>query len=102
MLYERLLGLQEPKIPIHTFFSVMQEFALGNMTGAQASAAFNLDASEQAEATTLLNKILTEAATNGAIARRVKALEYENVLIVAESLIPPYNTVAAVKTRLGV
>jgi hypothetical protein len=102
-LYERLIGLDgHSKIPIHQFMSVMQEYALGNMTGIQARDAFTLDATDITEATTLLNRLLLESSTNGGIARRVKALELENVLILAENQIPPYDTVAAVKTRLGV
>lgn len=101
-LYDRMMRFQEPKIPVHQFFSAMQEYALGNITGAQIISIFNLDAGEQTEALALYNRIMTESAQNGSIARRVKALEFENVLILAENLIEPYTTVAAVKTRLGV
>lgn len=98
-LYDRLIGLALPRISIHAFFSVMQEFALGNMTGAQAITAFNLDAGEQAEALTLKNVILAEP---DSITKRLKALEFEQVLIIAQSQIAPYLTSADVKTRLGV
>lgn len=102
MLYERLMGLQEPKIPVHTFFSVMQEYMLGNVSGAQATAAFDLDAGEQAEALALRDRLLSESSSNGNLQRRLKALELENVLICAEGEVEPYTTVEAVKTRLGV
>lgn len=101
-LYERLGGFEDPKIPVHTFMSAMQEYMLGNMTGAQATAAFGLSAGEQTEALALRDRILTEASTNANLARRLKALELENVLILLETRVAPYNTVAAVKTRLGV
>lgn len=101
-LYERLMHIEEPRLGVHTFFAAMQEYALGRMTGQQVIDYFDLSALEQVEATTLLNKILAESATNGGIARRVKALEYENVLILAENLVPPYDNPTAVKTRLGV
>src|SRR5688572_27229845 len=106
-LYERLGGIgSNPetvrKIPVHAFMSAMQEYMLGQMTGAQATAAFDLDAGEQAEALALRDRLLTEASTNSNLARRLKALELENVLILFENAIPPYTTVAAVKARLGV
>lgn len=82
--------------------SAMQEYMLGNMTGAQATAAFSLSAGEQTEATALRDRILTEASTNANLARRLKGLEIENVLILLETGIAPFDTVAAVKTRIGV
>lgn len=101
-LYTRLMGIDMPKIPVHGFMSVMQEYMLGNMTGAQASAAFNLNGAEQAEALALRNVIQAESNANANLARRLKALELENVLICGEMRVAPYDTEAAVKTRLGV
>lgn len=105
-LYERLGGIDPatngPKISVHTFMSVMQEYMLGNMTGAQATTALALTPGEAAEALVLRDRILTEASTSGGIARRAKAAEFENVLILLEVGAVPFHTVAAVKTRLGV
>lgn len=101
-LYERLGGLEEPKIPVHSFMAAMQEYMLGQMTGAQATAAFGLSAEEQTQALALRDRLLTESSASANIARRMKAVELENVLILFEDGIAPYTTVAAVKTRLGV
>lgn len=101
-LYERLAGLEQPKIAVHTFMSAMQEYMLGNMTGAQAATAFGLSAAEQTEALALRDRLLLESAQNANLARRLKALEFENVLILLEAQTAPFNTVSAVKTRLGV
>lgn len=111
-LYERMMGLEEPKIAVHHFMSVLQEYMLGNMTGPQAVGALagrNLDGSprpltapEQAQALALRDRILLESAADGHLARRLKALELENVLILGASRSPPYDTVSAVTTRLGV
>lgn len=101
-LYERLMGLEDPKIPVHQFMSAMQEFMLGNMTGAQAASALDLDVGEQAQALALRDRLLTESSANSNLARRIKGLELEQVLALAEDLVPPYDTVAAVTARLGV
>lgn len=95
-LYERIMRLEDPKLPVHQFFGAMQEYALGNMTGAQAIAAFSLSPTEQTEAQTLLARI--QADPNP----RLRAQEFHLVLCLAEQRIPPYNTTAAVRTRLGV
>ena len=105
-LYERLLKLETPAIPIHEFFATMQEYMLGNVTGGEATAAFNLSAGEQTEALALRDRILLESSNNANLQRRLKAIELENVLIVARSAIGPYadpgTRVATVKARLGV
>lgn len=101
-LYERIQGSEAPKIAVHTFVSCMQEYMLGNMTGAQASTALGLSAGEQTEATALRDRLLQESSTSSNLARRLKALEFHNVLILLEVGAAPFNTVAAVKTRLGV
>lgn len=98
-LYERLMGLETPKLSVHEFMGVMQEIALGNMTGAQGVTAFGLSASESTEASTLQSVI---AAQPTATDKKLKAMEFERVLMVAEQRIVPFNTPALVKTRFGV
>jgi hypothetical protein len=101
-LYARLMGIEAPKIPVHGFFAALQEVALGAMTPAQIVAAYALSAPEQAEAIALRDRILQESSANAGIARWRKAVEFENVLVLGEKLIAPYDTDAAVKARLGV
>lgn len=109
-LWERLtgIGLTEANrntfISPHFFFSVMQEFALGQMTGPQATAAFDpaLTAGEQTEALAVRDKILESDSANDNALRKLKALEMENVLHIAYRQKAPYTTIAAVKSRLGI
>lgn len=104
-LYERIAGLEKPKISPHTFMSVLQEFSLGNMSAAQATTALGLDAGEQTQAVALRDRILAEVDANPVvqgILRRLKALEIENVLILAETRTAPYDVILNVTTRLGV
>lgn len=104
-LIERVMGVgmtgDETKLSAHTVMAAMQEYALGRFNGAQVTAALGLDAAAQAEATAMLGVINAEASTNGAIARRVKAVEFERILMLAEQGIL-YTTPAAVRTRLGI
>lgn len=101
-IYERLMGLAEPKLSVHSFMAAMQEYMLNNMTGTQATAAFGLSTAEQTEALALRDRLLTESSASSNLQRRLKAIELENVLVLAETQTAPYETVAAVKARLGV
>jgi hypothetical protein len=58
-LYERLLGTEEPKIHVHAFMAALGEIERGGMTAQQGIDAFGLDAGEQAEASTLIARIVT-------------------------------------------
>jgi hypothetical protein len=57
-LYDRLLGLESPRIPMHDFIGAMGELERGKITTQQAIDLFTLSAGEQTEATTLLAKIV--------------------------------------------
>jgi hypothetical protein len=59
-LYERLTGVELPRIPVHAFMGALGEYERGKMTSQQVITAFNLSAGEQTEVTTLLTKILTQ------------------------------------------
>lgn len=90
--YRRLIGLDDPKIAIHQFMAAMAEFRRGRVTAAQIATAFNLDAAEQAEVTTLRARVTSDALT---------AAEIHDVGLLAESGLA-YTTEAAMKTRFGV
>lgn len=92
-LYERLMGIETPKIPVHDFYSMLAERKRGQVTNAQVIAAFSLSASEQVELLALWARVNNNL---------ISAAEVDDVLILAESMIAPYNTAATVKTRLGV
>jgi hypothetical protein len=96
------MKIEEPGIAVHTFFAVMQEYALGRITGAQATAILGLSAGEATDANNMLTVILAQSSADGGLSRRAKAAEFENVLILAENRVAGYNTVAAIKARLGV
>jgi hypothetical protein len=59
-LYDKLLGYDPGgiKLMVHAFMASLGEYARGKMTAQQVIAAFNLDATEQAEAQTLANKVI--------------------------------------------
>lgn len=92
-IYERLLGLEDPKIPVHAFYSMVTERRRARVTQQQVIDAFGLSAGEQTELTTLVNRIA---------ANKITGPEVHEVLMLAESALAPYTTVAAVKTRFGV
>lgn len=56
--YERITREQEPKIAVHTIQALLGEVERGKITLAAAASILGLDAAEQAEAQTLLNKIV--------------------------------------------
>lgn len=100
-LYTRLMKLEEPGIPVHNLTAFLYELATGNATRAQMDAGLDapLSVSEKVELTTLIatyNPLLT------VLDKLTRSKEIELVLLLAESQIPPYNTEAAVKLRLGV
>lgn len=102
-LYARLMGFEPFKIPIHQFQALMGEFARGTLTGAQTQTAIEalsgapLSPAEVTEAQALLASIAGSLS-----AKLARAKEIDDVLLLAESGTPPYNTIAAIKARLGV
>jgi hypothetical protein len=116
-LYERLMGAHpdRPKIPVHQFQSIAAEWARGNVTGPQANtyveqvSGVSLDATEQQEAQDLVDTVLAIPVTGSATAiadgrarRALRIQEIDQVLLLAETRIAPYDTPAAVRARLGV
>lgn len=108
-LIERLMGLEQPKISVHLFQSLAAEWAQGSITGTQANAAIAaqsggvpLDAAAIAEATALVATVPTGTTSALKADRALKLLDIDHVLLIAESRIPPYDTAAAVRTRLGI
>jgi lysozyme family protein len=111
-LYERLMGAHpdRPKIPVHQFQSIAAEWARGNLTGPQALAyveqlsGVTLDATEQAEAQDLVATVtaIPSGTAAGLAQRALRIQEIDQVLLLAETRIAPYDTPAAVRARLGV
>jgi hypothetical protein len=102
-LYERIIGVEEFKIPVHSFSALMAEYARTRITGAQAQAGVELTSgapltpAEVVEAQTLLATI-----TGSATARLARAKEIDDVLMLAEHHVVQYDTAAEIRARLGV
>jgi hypothetical protein len=59
-LYERLTGVELPRIPVHAFMGALGEYERGKMTSQQVTDAFTLSAGEQTEVGSLISKIMTQ------------------------------------------
>lgn len=107
-LYDRILRIEEPRIPVHAFQAVAAEWARGQITGAQANNIIQvltgapLDATAQAEAMTLVGTVPTGSTTANKADRALRLHEIDQILLLADARAPGYDTVAALKTRLGV
>lgn len=108
-LIERLMGI-EPKIHVHQFQAILGEWARGAITGAQAqtACAYNskggpvLDAAAIAEVQAIYNTVPQGTTSALKADRALRLVEIDHILLLADNLTPPYNTPAAVRTRLGI
>jgi hypothetical protein len=101
-LVERLMGLEEPKIPVHDFFAAVQEIISGRLTAAQVKTALGLNSAGQTEFDTLA---ATAPSGTSATALANKALwihSMHSVFILAEGQYAGYSTPAQVRTKLGI
>ena len=89
-LLDRIIGTEEPKIPVHQFMAALAEYKRGAVTGAQVVAAFDLSTEETAALDTWLSNLDTDAINRDLI---------HDVLLLAEDGL---YTKATVITRLGV
>jgi hypothetical protein len=107
-LIERLMGLEEPKIPVHQFQATIAEWARGSITGAQAQVILSarggqvLSSAEVAEAQALVATVPTGGQAAQVAARAMRLIEIDQVFLLAEYGVTPYNTAAAVRARLGI
>jgi hypothetical protein len=110
-LYERLMGQHQsrPKIPVHQFQSLAAEWARGSITGAQANTAVavlsegvGLDATEQVEAQDLVSTVPTGNTAGDKADRALRIQVIDQVLLLADTSVAPYDTPQAVRDRLGV
>lgn len=108
-LVERLMGLTPtvngPRIPVHEFQALAAQWSKGNITGAQAQTAVTfvsgqgLNAAEQTEAQAIVNTITSLPA---AVDRFARMQNVDQVLLLASSQCPPFDTAAAVRAALGI
>lgn len=95
-LYERLLRLEEPRIPVHAWSAVLGEYRRGEVTAQQVSNLFNLDSTAAADAVVLVARM-------DDLVNPITPAELHDVLLIADTKnIPAYKTVATLKARLGV
>lgn len=92
-LYERLVGFENPKIPVHQFMALLAERRRGQVTNQQVVDALGLDPAERTELLALVTRVQADTLT---------AIEIHDVLMLAEAGWAPYGSVAAVKARFGV
>jgi hypothetical protein len=102
-LWERVLHYDtvppRPSLSGHWLLAFLTELNRGQVTRAQVDAGLGLDAAEAAELTTLIQ---TVTALPAGLQRLARAKEIEEVILLGEARLPPYDSVQAVKTRLGV
>lgn len=91
-LYTRLIGLESPKIAVHSFYSIAHEYKRGQITANQARTFLGLTNGEAQEA----NVILTKVGNND-----LTAEEVHQVLMIAERQNGLYDTEESLKARLG-
>jgi hypothetical protein len=58
-LYDRLMGLADPKLPVHQFMAALGEWERGKMTRAQVISAMTIQPTEEADLDTLANIVRT-------------------------------------------
>lgn len=93
-LYERLLRIEEPKIPAHQFMAALGEIKRGHVTAQQVATSFELNVDEQTEAATLFARF-------NDLVDPLTSVELHEVLLLAEQG-RAYATVTGLTTRLGV
>ena len=101
-LVERLMFLEEPRIPTHTFFAANHERIEGRLTRQQVIDLFTMDAATITEYDTLAATAPTGTNT---LATALKALFIEKihaVFILTGARAPGYDTPAAVRAKLGI
>jgi len=107
-LIERLIGGTENKIPVHQFQAIAAEWARGKITSQQAQAAVaicsggGLTPEEVTEALALIATVPTGTTDADKIARVLRLQEIDQVLLMVDAGLPPYDDPAAVRTRLGI
>lgn len=101
-LVDRLMGLEEPHIPVHDFFAAQSEVAAGRLTVANVKTFLQMDAAASAE----YDSLIALAPTGNTTAARLGRLDYINqmhaVFILSEKRYPQYSTPAEIRIKLGI
>ena len=78
-LYRRLIGLDEPKIPVHQFMAALAEFKRGKFTGPQVLSMFQLSPAEQTELAALRTELAALWAEQAALKFAEKVMEADSI-----------------------
>lgn len=115
-LYERILGIHptKDKIGVHALQAIVAEQRRGSLTVAQANTilaaeyggalgtASSGDEAGQQEVADLLATVPTGTTTVNQLSRIARLQEIQDVFLLADLRIAPYDTAANLRTRLGV
>lgn len=101
-LVERLMGLEEPKIPVHDFFAAQQQVTKGNITVANVKSFLNMDAAAAAEYDALVALYPTGTSAAAYFNKTQYIQDCHSVFILAEERYPGYDTPANVRAKLGI
>jgi hypothetical protein len=108
-LYERILGVDatNPKIPVHAFQALAAQWAKGKITSQQAQAGVTkisgapLTAGEVTEVNALVASVPTGTSSAQQAARALRMAEIDQILLLADAQIAPYDTPAGIRAGLG-
>jgi len=101
-LVERLMALEEPRIPVHVFFAAQSEIIRGALTVAQVKSFLNMDVAAKTEYDLL---VATAPTGTSATALANKALfvdKLHSIFMLAEGRYPQYSTPSEVRAKLGI
>jgi hypothetical protein len=101
-LVERLMGLEEPKIPVHDFFAAQQQVIKGNITVTQVKSFLNMDAACAAEYDALVALYPTGTTAAAYFNKTQYIQDSHSVFLLAENRYPGYSTPAEVRAKLGI
>lgn len=100
-LVERLMGLEDPKIPVHDFFAAQQQVAAGQITISNVKSFLQMDTAAAAEYDALI-ALYPTGTTATAVWNKVMYLQNcHAVFILAEEKYPGYDTPALVRAKIG-
>lgn len=101
-LVERLMGQEEPKIPVHDFFAAAQEIIMGRLTTAQVKNALGLDVEAAAEFDAIAATAPTGSTATALANKALWVHGMHSIFILAEGNYAGYNTPANVRSKLGI
>ena len=102
-LIERIMGLEDPKLPVHAFFAANHQRIEGALTRQDVIDMFGMDAAAIVEYDALATLAPVGMNTN-ALATAQKAMFVEKLhsaCLLAEGRYPGYDTPLALRAKLG-